>query len=241
MVELSVVIPAYNESRRIERTLERIREYLKAGGKNFEVIVADDGSSDDTVALVQKMVEKFPELILLKLSHQGKGGAVRVGALSAKGKFILMSDADLSTPIEEVQKLKAALEKGNDLAIGSRRASGAAIKKHQPWLRQTVGLMFGFFTRRIVNTGVLDSQCGFKLFPAGVAKKLFTLQTSNGFCFDIELLGLARKMGLKIAEVPVVWEDAEGSKVSPLKHLPAVVLEILQIRINLWKRGKLGG
>jgi len=240
MVELSVVIPAYNESRRIERTLERTREYLKQSGGSFEVIVVDDGSGDDTIARVQKMAEKFPELILLKLSHQGKGGAVRVGMLSAKGKFILMSDADLSTPIEEVQKLKAALEQGNDLAVGSRRAAGAAIKKHQPWIRQTVGLMFGFFTRRIVDTGVLDSQCGFKLFTAEVAKKIFTLQTSSGFCFDIEVLGLARKMGMRVAEVAVVWEDAEGSKVNPLKHLPEVIKEVLKIRVSLWKRGNLG-
>jgi dolichyl-phosphate beta-glucosyltransferase len=238
MVDLSVVIPAYNESRRIEKTLARIRAWLSERGVSYELIVVDDGSVDGTIALIEKLSAQISELKLLKLSHQGKGGAVRSGVLASNGELVLMSDADLSTPIEEFEKLKIAIDSGHDLAVGSRRAAGATLKRHQPWLRQSVGLMFGFFTQRIVPTGISDTQCGFKLFPKAAARRLFTLQESRGFCFDIEILGLARMMGLKIAEVPVVWEDAEGSKVKPLRHLPEVIREVVKIRLSLWRKGK---
>jgi len=240
MAELSVVIPAYNESRRITRSLERIRQYLAQKGASFELIVADDGSVDDTAYLVESLSASIPELRVLKLRHQGKGAAVKAGALEAKGQYILMCDADLSTPIEELEKLEAALKQGAALAVGSRRATGAVLARRQPWLREAVGVAFGFFTRLLIPTGVIDTQCGFKLFPAQVARKLFPLQTINGFTFDIELLALARKLGFKISEVPVVWEDAEGSKVKPVRHLPEVIREVWRIRLSLWRRKDLG-
>jgi len=236
MIELSVVIPAYNESKRITRTLARVREYLSGRGASFELLVADDGSVDDTADMVDAAGAAFPELKLLKLKHRGKGGAVKAGVMESRGKYVLMCDADLSTPIEELAKLKDALNQGFDLAIGSRRARGAVLARRQPLLRQSIGLLFGFLTRRIIPTGVLDTQCGFKLFRGEAARKLFALQTASGFAFDLEILALARKLGYKIAEVPVVWEDAEGSKVKPMRHLPEVMREVCRIRLNLWRR-----
>jgi dolichyl-phosphate beta-glucosyltransferase len=236
MIELSVVIPAYNESNRIKKTLEKVRQYLVQKGAGFEIIVADDGSVDDTVDIVDNLSASIPELRLLKLRHHGKGGAVKSGVMEAKGKYILMCDADLSTPIEELEKLQQALSKGFSIAVGSRRASGAVLAKRQPWLRQAMGQAFGFFTRGLIPTGVLDTQCGFKLFSGEAAKKIFALQTALGFAFDIEILALAKRLGFGIAEVPVVWEDAEGSKVNPVRHFPEVAREVLQIRLNLWRR-----
>jgi dolichyl-phosphate beta-glucosyltransferase len=240
MEELTVVMPAYNESRRIARSLEEIKHYLSGRGTRFELIVVDDGSVDDTAYLVESLSARLPELRVLKLRHQGKGAAVKAGMLDAKGRLILMCDADLSTPITELKKLEAALKQGADLAVGSRRAAGAVLARRQPWLREAVGVVFGFFTRLLIPTGIIDTQCGFKLFPAEVARKLFPLLTVKGFTFDIELLALARKLGLRVAEVPVVWEDAEGSKVKPLRHLPEVISEIWRIRLGLWRRKDLG-
>lgn len=236
MKKLSVVIPAYNEARRIEKTLHRVQEYLQARNLSFEVLVVDDGSQDGTAEQVEKCKAQFPELKLIRLPvNQGKGSAVKAGMLAAEGDLILMSDADLSTPIEDLEKLEQAIQDGFDLAIGSRRAPGAQIVKHQPWLREKIGIAFGILTGLIVPTGFKDTQCGFKLFKAKVAKKLFPLQTLQGLPFDLEILALAQKFGFRIAEVPVRWEDAGGSKVRPFAHLPRVVREVLKIRWNLWR------
>jgi dolichyl-phosphate beta-glucosyltransferase len=238
MKDLSVVIPAFNEENRIGRTLSRVREYLAGRKLDFEVLVVDDGSRDRTADEVGKIAAEFPQLKLLRLpKNQGKGAAVKAGMLGAEGRFLLMTDADLSTPIEELTRMEQALAAGYDLAIGSRRAAGAHIVKHQPWLRQTIGVAFGFLTGLIVPTGVADTQCGFKYFRAEAAKKIFPLQTVNGLPFDLEILALAEKLGFKIIEVPVDWYDAEGSKVRPLAHLPRVIREVLKIRWN-FLRGK---
>lgn len=239
MIELSIVVPAYNESARIKKNLEKICQYLLEKGASFELIVVDDGSVDDTADKVEAMSADFPQLRVLKHPHRGKGAAVKAGILAAAGKFILMSDADLSTPIEEMEKLKAAINSGYDLAVGSRRAAGAVLARRQPWLRQSIGKAFGFFTRLLVPTGVLDTQCGFKLFAAAAAKKVFSLQKIDGFSFDIEILALAKRLRFKTAEVAVLWRDEKGSKVRPLRDLPAVIREILKLRLRLWKRGEI--
>jgi len=241
MMELSVIIPAYNEASRIRDSLNRIKNYLRTKQMNFEIIVVDDGSEDGTGRLVQEMIAGFSELKLIHLPfNRGKGFAVRAGMMEAKGKLILMSDADLSAPIEELEKLVQVIEQGADVAVGSRRAKGAVLLKHQSWFRQNIGLAFGFFTRIILPTGVLDTQCGFKCFKADVAKKLFSLQKSTGFAFDLEILALARKLGFGIKEVPVKWKNSESSKVKPFRHFPAVVKEVIKIRINLWREEKFG-
>jgi len=239
MIDLSVIIPAYNEAGRIKDSLNRIREYLRTKPISFEIIVVDDGSKDETGKLVQEMIAEFSELKLIHLPiNQGKGFAVRTGMMEAKGRLVLMSDADLSTPIEELEKLVQAIEQGADVAVGSRRAKGAVLLKHQSWFRQNIGLAFGFFTRMIVPTGVLDTQCGFKCFKREASKKLFSLQKSTGFAFDLEILALAKKLGFGIKEVPIKWKNSESSKVKPFRHLPAVVKEVIKIRINLWRGGK---
>jgi len=218
--------------------LRRVRDYLSARGISFEIIVVDDFSEDQTGEKVERISADFPELKLLRLSsHQGKGAAVKAGILAGEGQFILMTDADLSTPIEELEKMETAVKPGFDLAIGSRRAAGAKIVRRQPWLRQNIGLAFGFLTGLIVPTGFKDTQCGFKYFKKEAAKKIFPLQTAVGLPFDLEILAIAERLGYKIVEVPVSWQDAEGSKVRPIAHLPRVIREVLKIRWNLW-RGK---
>ncbi len=235
MKDLSVVIPAFNEVNRIEASLRRVREYLRERKLDFEMVVADDRSLDQTAAKVEKISEEFPELKLLRLPvHQGKGAAVKAGMLAAEGEFILMTDADLSTPIEDLEKMENAIKQGFDLAIGSRRATGSKILRRQPWLRQSIGLAFGFLTGLIIPTGFKDTQCGFKYFKREAARKIFPLQTATGLPFDLEILALAERMGFRIAEVPVRWQDAEGSKVRPIAYLPRVIREVLKIRWNLW-------
>ena len=237
MLDLSVVIPAYNEAGRIQSTIKEVYKYLRDKVKSFEIIVVDDGSDDDTALKVKELIPRISELKLIELPfHQGKGWAVRTGMLEAKGSLVLMTDADLSCPISELEKLKKAIEDGAHLAVGSRRVSGARLIRRQPWLREKIGLAFGFFTRRIIPTGIMDTQCGFKCFKKEVAEKLFSLQTSSGFCFDLEILALARRLGYRIAEVPVVWEHSPDSRVKPFRHLPQVIWEVVKIRWKLWRR-----
>ena len=240
-MDLSVVVPAFNEAERIEANLRTIHQYLSSKGVNFEIIVVDDKSEDNTVQKVKELMREIPRLRLIELEeHQGKGGAVKTGILSAKGNLILMSDADLSCPITELEKLQQAIKNGADLAIGSRRIPGARLIRRQPWLREKIGLAFGYFTGKLIPTGVLDTQCGFKCFKREVAKTLFSLQTSRGFCFDLEILAWAKKLGYRIAEVGVVWEDKPQSKVKPLRHLPQVVWEVFKIRRELFRRREVG-
>jgi len=235
------VVPAFNEAERIEESLRTIYQYLSSLGKDFEIIVVDDGSEDDTAQKVKNLRKEIPQLRLIELKpHQGKGGAVKAGMLEARGELILMSDADLSCPITELEKLQQAIKNGADLAVGSRRISGAQLLRHQPWLREKIGLAFGFFTRKLIPTGILDTQCGFKCFKREVAKSLFSLQTTRGFCFDLEILAWAKRLGYQVAEVPVVWEDMPNSKVKPLRHFPQVVWEVFKIRRELFRRRGLG-
>lgn len=238
MKRVSVIIPAYNEAKRIEKTLKNVQEYLKNQGRDFEIVVVDDGSEDGTAELIERLKLTLPELKFIRFpKNQGKGWAVRAGMIEAQGDLLLMTDADLSTPIEELEKMEQEIKQGFDIVIGSRRAPGAKIIKRQPWLREKIGVAFGFLTGLIVPTGFQDTQCGFKLFRKQVAQTLFPLQTVKGLPFDLEILILAKRLGYKIAEVPVLWRDEEGSKVRPVAHLPRVIREVFKIRWNLL-RGK---
>ena len=237
LMKLSLVIPAYNEAGRIEQSLEQVFDFLAGFSGSAEIIVVDDGSRDATPALVQAKAQGRPDLRLIRLPrNQGKGAAVRAGVLESQGDWILMTDADLSTPLSELPRFFAALADGFDLAVGSRQLPGARIGRRQPWLRQSAGLLFGFILRRIVPVGVVDTQCGFKLFRGEPGRNLFRRLSVKGFCFDLELLALARRAGLQITEIPVTWSNAEGSKVSLLWDLPGVIWEVLQIRWKLWRR-----
>jgi len=229
---LSVVIPAYNEERRLSSTLARIQRYLAAQSYSFEIIVVDNASTDHTWQVAKEAgVQVLPE------PRRGKGAAVRTGMLAARGENILFSDADLSTPIEEVQKLLAALRAGNDVAIASRGLPGSILAVRQPWHREMVGRAGNILVRMLAVRGVTDTQCGFKLFPREIARRLFSAQRMTGIAFDMEILFLAQRRGLKIAEIPVTWIDSPDSRINRVRDSLDAVKDLLRIRWN-WARGR---
>jgi dolichyl-phosphate beta-glucosyltransferase len=232
-MDLSMVIPAFNEAERISDSLTRIFRYLDSAGISAEVLVVDDGSTDGTAERVAEFKEGDRLRFIRLEENQGKGAAVRAGVLEASGDYILMSDADLSTPIQELEKLLPHVKGEYDIAVGSRQIEGAELVKRQGLFRQAAGLVFGALTRLVVNTGVIDTQCGFKCFRAQAAKRIFKSNRIRGYCFDIEVLAKARLWGMRVIEVPVRWEDKAGSKVNMIKDLPGVIKEILAIRRNI--------
>lgn len=235
-MKLSVVIPAYNEADRIEQSLTEIFRYLAEVSQPAEILVVDDGSTDATAEKVSALAQSRPELRLLRQPcNQGKGAAVKAGVLASQGDWILISDADLSTSLSELPRFLTALADGFDLAVGSRQIAGAKVLRYQPWLRQLAGILFGFAVRLLLPVGVVDTQCGFKLVRGPSGRRLFERLSISGFCFDVELLVLARQFGLRVIELPVSWRNMAGSKVSVARHLPQVAREILRIRWNLWK------
>jgi dolichyl-phosphate beta-glucosyltransferase len=231
---ISVIIPAYNEQERISSTLDRIHGLLSTGFSSFEIIVVDDGSTDGTAAVVTKAAESLPGVRLIKMaSNAGKGAAVRSGVLSCSSDLVLISDADMSTPIEEVDKLLAALDSGSDMAIGSRAMPGSELTLRQSFIRQTMGKTFNFLVRLLVISGISDTQCGFKLMRGDAARRLFAKSTINGFSFDVEVLCLAKKMGLKILEVPVRWHNSPDSKVRMVRDSARMMIDLFLIRLRL--------
>ena len=230
---LSIIIPAYNEALRVGRTLERIDEYLKGYEPFYEIIVVDDGSHDDTEKVVRKTAEKHSAIVLLQNGmNKGKGYSVKRGVLSSRGRFVLMSDADLSTPIEEIGKLFKELEEGYDIAVGSRSVSGSKILKRQAWYRQLMGKIFNKIVQVVAVSGIRDTQCGFKLFKGDAARMVFARQRIERFAFDVEALYLAKKMGLRIREVPIVWVNSPDSKVSIFTDSLQMLWDILKIRFT---------
>jgi len=191
----------------------------------------DDGSNDATATVVRKAAEKHPSIVLHQNDrNRGKGYSVKQGVLSSRGRFVLMSDADLSTPIEEMRKLFKELEEGYDIAIGSRSVSGSEILKRQAWYRQLMGKTFNKIVRAVAVPGFRDTQCGFKLFKGDAARMVFAGQKIEGFAFDVEALYLANKMGLRIKEVPVVWVNSPDSRVSIFRDSLKMLQDILTIR-----------
>ena len=228
----SVVIPAYNEEKRIGVTLERILAYYADDpDRRVEVLVVDDGSTDSTASLIGAWQERCPQVRLLRHEQNtGKGWAVRTGMLAADCEYVLFMDADGSTEIAEIEKLSQALDGGADIAIGSRELAGSEIRQHQPWLRETMGKVFSWIARVFAIPGIADTTCGFKLFRKSVIATLFDRQTVRGWAFDVEILYLAMRMGYKVAEVPVDWTDSPDSRV----NLAGVVLPTL--RDLIWIR-----
>jgi dolichyl-phosphate beta-glucosyltransferase len=228
--QLSVIIPAYNEERRLPFSLQRVRDYLDGRAEDYEIVIVDDGSTDNTVGCVRAF-DCSRVTLLRNETNRGKGYSVRRGMLSARGAQRLMCDADLSTPIEEAQQLLAAVKAGADVAIGSRAASGARIEQHQPWYRENVGRLFNLAVRLIAFSGISDTQCGFKLFSGQVASDIFAISKVNGFSFDVEALFLARRRGYRIVEVPVIWRNDAATRVTPFKGACAF-LDLLRIRLD---------
>ncbi|MSO20334.1 MAG: glycosyltransferase family 2 protein [Acidobacteria bacterium] len=234
---LSVVIPAYNEAERIGATVCRVVEFLGRRVDRWEMVVVDDGSTDGTAQLVRNLFPSEHRLRVLQLSpNHGKGHAVRVGMLAAEGDLILFSDADLSAPIEEVERLlPAVLDStvgGYDVAFGSRALKREWIEVHQSMRRELAGKCFNLALRVLTGLNYRDTQCGFKLFRRAAARAIFSRQQIIGFGFDPEVLFLARKLGLRAIEVPVRWAHNEGSKVRVLRDGIRMVVDLLRIRGN---------
>lgn len=228
---LSIVIPAYNEEVRIVPTIGAIASHVSGLGFPWELIVADDGSKDQTVALVEEL--GMANLRVLRAAaNGGKGSAVRRGMLAARGKYVLFDDADNSTPIEELEKLLGKLDgEGFDVAVGSRVADGAE-EAHRTLLRRLLSGGLRWIVRNVFRIGVRDTQCGFKLFTRAAAQRLYSAQTIDGFSFDLEILYLAGKLGYRVAEVPVSWIDAPGSKVDTRKEVQRFLRDLLKIKWN---------
>lgn len=232
-VYLSVVVPAYNESRMISETLRRLNAFLSLKEWEWEIIVSNDGSKDDTSAIVRSIIEarKDSKIKLVDLpKNQGKGAAVKVGVLKAEGEFILVSDADLSTPIKEVEKFLSVLQAQADVATATRviRVPGADVQ--QSFKRFVAGRIFNQLVRIITKLSMTDTQCGFKCFKKEPAKQIFKQLTLERFGFDVEALLLAKKQGYRVKEVPVMWKEGRESKVNLVKDSIAMVGELFYLR-----------
>jgi glycosyltransferase involved in cell wall biosynthesis len=229
----SIVIPAYNESERIGSTLERVRNYVSQQNWDAEIIVVNDGSRDQTRAIAEAHAAQDPRLrIVDNPGNHGKGYSVRHGMLEARGAMRIFSDADMSSPIEEADKLFDALAAGADIAIGSRWLNSELQTRRQSWQRQLMGRAFNLVPRVVLGLNYKDTQCGFKAFTRHASDVVFGQQLIDGWGFDPELLFIARKSGLKIAEVAVTWAHSDGTRISPLRDGTRMVMEMFKIRWN---------
>lgn len=231
--DLSIVIPAYNESFRIEPTIRDMIGYCRAAGRTFELILVDDGSQDGTSTVGRNLAHEFSELRLIRLAaNHGKGYAVRTGVINAIGRTILFADADGATPIKEIERLESALDSGADVAIGSRALRAEGVRVHAKLYRHLIGRTFHFLVEWLADGGVKDTQCGFKLFRSPVAQDLFSRMRMNGFSFDVEVLVMARRRGYKVAEVPVNWSHQPGSKVRLTLDSFRMAADLVRIRAH---------
>jgi dolichyl-phosphate beta-glucosyltransferase len=237
-VDLSIVVPAYNEEHRLPPTLARLHAFLSAQPMRWEIVVVDDGSRDATCAVVEAAMASIPNLRLVRQSpNRGKGAAVRLGMLAARGQIRVMSDADGSMSPDQLPRLLAPIIACTaEISIGSRYAEGARSDAKQPFYRILWSRLANTLVQRSLVPGVRDTQCGFKAFTAEAARDLFSLGRIDGWAFDLEILALARRAGYEIAEVGVEWTDDRRSRVNPLKDMWKVVREAMTIRKNL-RRG----
>ncbi len=232
---LSVVIPAYNEEKRLPATLRSVVKFLSGKSYPWEVLVVDDGSKDGTANLVRATSITTPQVKLLQYGHnRGKGFAVRFGMVRAKGKFRLFMDADNSTTIDHFDKFFPYFDKGFDVVIGSRDVAGAEINIHQAWWKETLGDLGNLWIQFWAVPGVKDTQAGFKVFSGKATDEVFPRLLIDRWGFDVEALAIARACGYKISEQPIRWKNDPNSKVSPSAYIE-VFKEVVQVRLNIWR------
>lgn len=229
--ELSVVVPVYNEENRIKHGLKEILKYLDGKKYSWELVIVDDGSSDQTITLARNILVKIKNARVLASQHVGKGGAIKKGVLNSKGKWVIFLDIDLATPMNQLEKFMDIREKF-DIIIGSRKIKGARILVHQPKFREAGGRIFTFLTNLLLTKDISDITCGFKLFRGQVAKKLFRQSLLTGWSFDAEVLFLAQKTGARIKEMPVSWRDDPQTRVNLLRDTVESFLGLIKIRLN---------
>jgi dolichyl-phosphate beta-glucosyltransferase len=234
-ISLSIVIPAFNEERRLGRTLTELSDFLQRQGWTWEVRIVDDGSTDGTVAVAEQFSRAEPRVVVQREPHRGKGGAVKAGMLEARGDFRFLCDADLSMPVHELPRFLPPDVKAFDIAIGTREGVGAR-RVGEPLVRHLTGRVFNFAVKRLVQAGIEDTQCGFKMFTARAAETIFPLVTIDGWAFDIEVLTIARRLGLRVVEVPIEWHYREDSRLSMGRDAVGMLREVLAIRAKS-KRG----
>ncbi|HIH14728.1 MAG: glycosyl transferase family protein [archaeon GW2011_AR17] len=235
MGELSIVIPAFNEEKSLEYSLQKIIDYGEKNFSDYEILVINDGSQDATADIAEKFKAKKVKLIQ-NPKNMGKGFSVKLGMINAKYDLILFTDADLATPIEELPKFLKSIEEGYDIAIASRSIEGANIEVAQTKYRQVLGKAFPILVQNMVLKDFKDTQCGFKVFKKEAARKIFPRQTLQRWAFDVEILYIAKKLGYKIKEIPVTWIDKGNSKLSPMKDSFKMFYEITKIKYNDLKK-----
>jgi dolichyl-phosphate beta-glucosyltransferase len=226
---LSIVIPAFNEARRITATLDQLTAFLSRQPWNWEIRVVDDGSADETVSIVERAARANPRIVLQRESHRGKGGAVKAGLLTSRADYLFMCDADLSMPPGELPRFLPPALGDFDIAIASREGRGAT-RIGEPWRRHLVGRMFNFAIRLLVLPGIADTQCGFKMFSARSVQTVFPHVTLDGWAFDVEALSIARAKGLRILEVPIEWHYRTESRLSIMRDGVRMLRDLFRIR-----------
>jgi len=228
---LSIIVPAYNEEKRLPNSLPKIIEFVQRQDYRAEVIVVDDGSTDRTTDIVTEFQKEVPFITLLHVEHGGKGHAVKAGMMQARGEYLFLCDSDLSMPIEEVTKFLPPALDGYDVAIASREIEGAR-RYNEPGYRHLMGRVFNLIVRLLAVHGIQDTQAGFKCFRRAAAQQLFPLQTISGWGFDVEILFIAQRHSLQIVEVPINWYYADRSQVRPIHDTYHMLREVLKVRLN---------
>lgn len=231
---LSIILPVYNEEARLPAALEKLEAFVNAAAYSCEVLVVENGSQDRTLEIACSYKNRIPYLSVLKETQRGKGLAVRSGMLAARGDFRFFCDVDFSMPVEQITRFLPPAQDPLDVAIGSREAPGS-IRYNEPQYRHFTGRVFNTIVRWLALPGLQDTQCGFKCFPAEVARRVFPLQTMTGWAFDVEVLFIARRLGYRVVEVPIDWYFNADSRVSVLKDSLRMAADLLAIRRNAWR------